>query len=140
MKYMGIDYGTKRIGIAISDESGKFAFPKVIVSSGKQALVDIVNLIQSEQVGQVILLEIQLMPWEIEMRLWRILMCLLSSFAKLTGLPIGFMDERFSSTAVRSFDFEKPIANTRGNARPTDHIDDRAAAVMLQRYLDKLHP
>ena len=54
MKYMGIDYGTKRIGVAISDESGKFAFPKVIVSSGARALADIVNLIEQEGVEQII--------------------------------------------------------------------------------------
>ena len=28
---LGIDYGDKRIGIAISDEEGKFAFPKLVV-------------------------------------------------------------------------------------------------------------
>ena len=31
MKFLGIDYGTKRIGVAISDENGVLAFPKKIV-------------------------------------------------------------------------------------------------------------
>jgi putative Holliday junction resolvase len=136
MKYMGIDYGTKRIGIAISDESGKFAFPKVIVSSGKQALSDIVNLIQSEEIGQIIVGN-SVDSSGNRNAIMEDVDVFIEQLHKLTGVPIGFMDERFSSTAVRSFDFEKPIANTRGNSRPIDHIDDRAAAIMLQRYLDK---
>jgi RNase H-fold protein (predicted Holliday junction resolvase) len=29
-KYLGIDYGEKRVGIAVSDNEGKVAFPKVV--------------------------------------------------------------------------------------------------------------
>ena len=136
MKYMGIDYGTKRVGIAVSDESGKFAFPKTIVSSGKQALTDIINLIQEEGVEQIIVGN-SLDASGNRNAIMEDVDVFIEQLHKLTGLPVGFMDERFSSTAVRAFDFEKPIANTRGNSRPTDHIDDRAAAIMLQRYLDK---
>jgi putative Holliday junction resolvase len=136
MKYMGIDYGTKRIGVAISDESGKFAFPKIIVSSGKQALSDIIALIQEEGVEQVIVGNSLDMSGN-RNAIMEDVDVFVEQLHKLTGLPVGFMDERYSSSAIRAFDFEKPIANTRGNSRPTDHIDDRAAAIMLQRYLDK---
>ena len=139
MKYMGIDYGTKRIGVAISDESGKFAFPKVIVSSGARALADIVNLIEQEGVEQIIVGN-SIDAMGNRNSIMEDVEVFIEQLHSLTGLPIGFMDERFSSTAVRSFDFEKPIANTRGNSRPTDHIDDRAAAIMLQRYLDRNTP
>lgn len=133
---MGIDYGTKRIGVAISDESGKFAFPKIIVSSGKQALSDIIALIQEEGVEQVIVGNSLDMSGN-RNAIMEDVDVFVEQLHKLTGLPVGFMDERYSSSAIRAFDFEKPIANTRGNSRPTDHIDDRAAAIMLQRYLDK---
>ena len=33
MRILGLDYGTKRIGIAISDDGGTLAFPKVILSN-----------------------------------------------------------------------------------------------------------
>ena len=33
MKIMGIDYGTKRIGIAFSDDSGSVAFPAEVISN-----------------------------------------------------------------------------------------------------------
>lgn len=32
-RYLGIDYGDKRIGVAISDEEGKFAFPKGVIEN-----------------------------------------------------------------------------------------------------------
>lgn len=133
---MGIDYGTKRIGVAVSDESGKFAFPKIIVSSGKQALSDIVNLIQSENIERIIVGNSLDMAGN-RNAIMEDVDVFIEQLYKLTQVPIALSDERYSSTAVRSFDFEKPIANTRGNSRPKDHIDDRAAAVMLQRYLDK---
>ena len=37
MRYLGIDYGTKKIGVALSDEKGKMAFPySVVVNSGRE--------------------------------------------------------------------------------------------------------
>lgn len=133
---MGIDYGTKRIGLALSDESGTLAFPKKIVSTGKQALADILDIITTEQVEQIVVGN-SLDNGGTRNSIMEDVDVFVEQLHKLTGIPVGFMDERFSSTAVRAFNFEKPIANTRGNSRPTDHIDDRAAAVMLQRYLDR---
>ena len=133
---MGIDYGTKRIGVAISDESGSFAFPKTIVQSGVKTLVEIIDLIHRESVGKIVV-GYSVDQSGMRNRVMEDIDAFIEELHKLTNLPIELMDERFSSMAVRAFDFEKPIANTRGNHRPVDHIDDRAAAVMLQRYLDK---
>ncbi|OHA83925.1 MAG: hypothetical protein A2937_03230 [Candidatus Yonathbacteria bacterium RIFCSPLOWO2_01_FULL_47_33b] len=33
MRYLGIDYGTKRVGVAVSDEGGTMAFPYAILES-----------------------------------------------------------------------------------------------------------
>ncbi len=136
MKYLGIDYGTKKIGIAISDESGAFAFPKEIVPSGIAALRAIVEMVVSEGVQKIIVGNSLTSSGERNV-LMEDIDAFIEELHKLTGLPVILSDERFSSTAVRAFDFEKPIANTRGNSRPTDPIDHRAAAIMLQRHLDK---
>jgi molecular chaperone DnaK (HSP70) len=34
MKYLGIDYGTKRIGVAVSDDTGSIAFPLAVIPAG----------------------------------------------------------------------------------------------------------
>ncbi|MBI2055652.1 MAG: Holliday junction resolvase RuvX, partial [Candidatus Sungbacteria bacterium] len=49
MRYMGIDYGAKRIGLALSDEQGFIAFPYAAVEN----LDDICAVIKKERVGAV---------------------------------------------------------------------------------------
>ena len=46
MKFLGIDYGTKRIGLALSDEDGKLAFPKETLKNDGDALNIVVDLIK----------------------------------------------------------------------------------------------
>ena len=36
MRKMGIDYGTKRVGIALSDEAGLMAFPEVVLENNDE--------------------------------------------------------------------------------------------------------
>ena len=44
MRFLGIDYGTKRIGVAISDEKGILAFPKEIVLNDPNTLKKLAKL------------------------------------------------------------------------------------------------
>ena len=45
MRYLGIDYGSKRIGLSISDEEGRMAFPHSVVENDSHALENISNII-----------------------------------------------------------------------------------------------
>ncbi len=140
MKYLGIDYGTKRIGLAISDESGMMAFPRGILDGAKQgqvALAEILDTIKAEDIHEIVIGK------SLDTAGGRnLIMDDIDVFAeelhKLSGLPVHLHDERFSSFAARAFDFSKSDsnANHRKNHDRVEHIDDRAAAVMLQRYLD----
>ncbi|MDI9355274.1 MAG: Holliday junction resolvase RuvX [Cyanobium sp. MAG06] len=53
MKYLGVDYGSKRVGIAESDEGGKIAFPITIVDN-KTALADCLELIKALNIHTVV--------------------------------------------------------------------------------------
>ena len=55
MKRIGIDFGTKKIGIAVSDESGQMAFPHEVVPNNKDFMSYIEKLIQSRQVEEVVI-------------------------------------------------------------------------------------
>lgn len=136
MKIMGIDYGTKRIGIAMSDESGAFAFPKQVIVSGEKALAEIITIIDQEQVKKIVVGN-SLDSVGVRNAIMEDVDAFVEELHKLTGLPIELSDERFSSSAIRAFDWEKPVATPHRTERNTDPIDDRAAAIMLQRYLDK---
>lgn len=51
---MGIDYGTKRVGVALTDESGSVAFPKATLPNDKTLMRDLSSLIQDMGVKLVV--------------------------------------------------------------------------------------
>ncbi len=55
MKYIGIDYGTKKIGIALSDENGTMGFPHSIVPTTSRTVAELTELIKAEDVGEVVI-------------------------------------------------------------------------------------
>jgi putative Holliday junction resolvase len=124
MKYLGIDHGTKRIGIALSDDSGKIAFPARIIASGKKAFKEIEMLCRKEKVGQVVIG----LPKGADRRetdqTGKV-----RAFAKVLkqkiALPVAFQDELLTTRIARSLPFAKK------------EVDASSAALTLQAYLDK---
>ncbi len=55
MRILGIDYGTKRIGIAVSDESRKFALPVVVVKNSDIALKEIIEIARQYEVKEMVI-------------------------------------------------------------------------------------
>ena len=72
MKYLGIDYGTKRIGIAISDDTGTLAFPLTTVFANPQALQTIHALLKENRIEKIIIGESRNFRGE-KMRWWKTL-------------------------------------------------------------------
>ena len=54
-KYLGIDYGLKRIGIAVSDENNKYSFSRDYILNDDKTLNKIISLIKDESVSIVVL-------------------------------------------------------------------------------------
>ena len=59
MKYLGIDYGEKRVGIAVSDAEGKVAFPKVVLENSKELIEKIKELCEEFSIAVLNLLIIK---------------------------------------------------------------------------------
>ena len=55
MRILGIDYGSKRVGVALSDETGRFAMPLLVVKNGKSLLEEIVGLAKTNEVKEIVL-------------------------------------------------------------------------------------
>jgi len=55
MRYMGIDFGTKRVGVSLSDEGGIMAFPHSVVPNDTKLLDALCALAQKEGVGAIVL-------------------------------------------------------------------------------------
>src|SRR5277367_2568238 len=54
MKYLGIDYGGKRVGIAVSDAAGMIAFPRTTVPNDGGLIAHIQTVIQEEHVDSIV--------------------------------------------------------------------------------------
>jgi len=54
MRILGIDYGTKRIGVAVSDESGKFALPGVVVKNSDVALKEVIEIARQHEAKEIV--------------------------------------------------------------------------------------
>ena len=55
MHYMGIDYGEKKLGIAVSDENAKMAFPKTIIKNDAELIMMIGKICKEENIGTIII-------------------------------------------------------------------------------------
>ncbi len=129
---LGIDYGEKRIGIALSDPLGytSQAFP--FIPNTSHSISEIHKFCNENNVSIIILgLPLHLNGSESESSKK------VRSFAKeledTCQLPVKFWDERLSSMAVERHLIE---ANVSRKKRKTI-IDSQAAAFILQGYLDQ---
>lgn len=140
MKYMGIDYGTKRVGVALSDDGGTIAFPKYVLKNSATLLGELVELIESEGVEELVVGK-SIDQGGNRNELMDDIDAFVEALQQLSGKPAHMEDERFTSHFLKSFDFtksiEKPISRERLQKRFQPVDDSHAAASILQRFLDK---
>jgi putative Holliday junction resolvase len=55
MRKMGIDYGTKRVGVAFTDDMGLMAFPHDTFKNDSELLKTLVALIEEKEVGEIVI-------------------------------------------------------------------------------------
>lgn len=129
-RHLGIDYGTKRCGLAISDGIGLTARPLEVVS--RDDVVDrVVAAVGEYDVGAIIIgLPTALGGHEGESAEGA--RELGDEIAEVTHLEIEYVDERFTSRLAESSLLESGMK--RRDRRET--VDKVAAAIILQTYLD----
>lgn len=136
MRTLGIDYGSKRIGLALSDEAGIIAHPFMIIENNRDAVVVLQKICVEEGVTNIVVGKSINHDGEGNAinAVSRVFAHELGDAAKL---PVEFVHEGFSSfEAARIGRIEKPIANPHRREYDTGAHDDKAAAIILQRYLD----
>jgi putative Holliday junction resolvase len=128
-----IDYGTVRIGLALSDPDRKIAFPLATYErrTKEKDAVFFRDTIEKEEVGQVVVgLPIHLDGRESEKS--REAREFADWLRETTGLPIAFADERFSSVQAESALWTAGLTHKRRK----DRRDRVAAQMVLQTFLD----
>jgi putative holliday junction resolvase len=132
-RWMAVDWGERRIGLAVSDPSGTIATPAgaIVRRAGKRApIAELVRRAESLEARAIVMGlpldgEGEDTPRATECRR------VASELARRTKLPVALLDERFTTaTALRAI--HEMGGSTRG--RKSD-VDALAAAVLLQQAL-----
>lgn len=143
MKFLGIDFGTKRIGVAVSDENATLSFPKEIVLNDADTLENIARIIKKENIKEIVIGESVDFSGKLNALSARIEVFILEMKEKF-NLPIHKQKEFLTSVEARKSqktkaDFNAPQSHSRVKQIKSGRIDASAAALILQRYLDRMN-
>jgi putative holliday junction resolvase len=133
MRVLGLDLGSKRIGIAISDPDANIAFPEgTLRSAGRKAdLAAVCALIREREIGRVVIG----LPRHMDGRKGPEALAA-EAFAKAlheaTGLPVDTLDERWTSAEAER------VLRSQGHdgRRRRELVDSVAASIILRTWLD----
>lgn len=123
MRYIGIDYGTKKIGIAVSDERGVMAFPLSVVPNDHNKTL--FETIRAENPSAVVIGESKNLAGD-DNTLAESVRELVTDITLEFGLPVHLVPEHFTSVEAKR-NTKKALA------------DASAAALLLQGFLDTQH-
>lgn len=136
-RILALDYGEKRIGVAVSDPTRTIAAPLTTLKrrAGKRPpWAEIVRLVQEQEAGELVVgLPLDLAgregPWAAEVRVFG------EELARRTGLAVHWEDERLSS--VEAERVIRGMGLKKSKREEKERVDATAAALILRSYLDR---
>jgi putative Holliday junction resolvase len=136
MRYIGIDLGTRRIGLAFGDELG-VATPLAALTAAdpgerRSALLQVIRDRRADEIviGHPLNMDDTVGPKAKEAELFA------AQLSTELGKPVHLVDERLTS-----YEAESSIAKSKRRAvRASGIIDSRAATLILQDYLNQIFP
>jgi putative Holliday junction resolvase len=133
MRIMGLDYGTVRIGVAISDPSCIIAQPKDYIDAEprKKCLETIAEICRESQISQIVIGLPKHMNGD-EGDSAKAARLLGTAIAEFTHVDVDYLDERLTTVSANHVLTER---NMKAPAKK-EKIDSVAAAIILQNYLD----
>ncbi|MBL7045132.1 MAG: Holliday junction resolvase RuvX [Parcubacteria group bacterium] len=123
-RILGIDFGTKKVGIAVSDEGGNFALPKIVLPNDKDLVYNVKSIIEEENINEIVIGESVNYKGE-ENLVMKDTKDFVEKLKEFSDALVTFEPEFLTSSQVR---------NTQGESKM---IDASAAALILQSFLDK---
>lgn len=127
-RFLGIDFGTKRIGLSISDENKMLAFPKEIILNDKNFWMRLIEVVKEEKICEIVVGEStdfsgQSNPVDEHIKAF------ILELEEKIGLPVHKQKEFMTSVEARRHKDE--------TKQHSNKVDASAAALILQRYLDR---
>ena len=123
MRILGIDYGSKRVGIAVSDEAGRFALPVIVLKNSPKLVQEISDFARKNETAEIVLGESKnykgkpnaIMPESLNLK----------KDLESAGFTVHFEPEFMTSENAERFQGKNAM------------LDASAAALILQSFLDK---
>ena len=134
MRYLALDVGDERIGLALSDAEALIARPLGIVArvKGPASFHHIARLVAEHGIGGIVV-GLPLLPDGSEGKQVRSTKAYVRGLQKHVSLPITYWDER--NTTMRAHEILDEVGAR--TSRRKGYVDDVAAAVILQGFLDE---
>ena len=139
-RVMGIDYGSVRIGISVSDETNTIAFGKDVIANDKNCLAKISLFIKEYSIGKIILgyplslggnrsaQTLKVEEFEVTLKNY------LNTSFREGSVNVIRWDERFTSKMALDSMFESGMKKKKRQLK--SNLDIISAALLLQSYLD----
>jgi putative holliday junction resolvase len=124
MRILGIDYGTKRVGLALTDEDGRMGFPLMVVPNDSKLLSVITGVIEDKAVGEMVIGQ-SLGKDGSPNKIMAGIESLVTDLTLALPIPIHFEPEHYSTQAA---------LRLQGRNEMTDAA---AAALLLNSYLER---
>jgi putative Holliday junction resolvase len=133
MRILAVDHGEKRIGLAISDSTGTIANPLKVIQHISRAIdaAQVADIAAQNQTGLIVIgqsFDDDGKPNLAGRRAGRFADMLKTQ----TQIPIVMWDESFSTQSARSARIEMGVSRKKRSG----HLDELAATIILQTYLD----
>jgi putative Holliday junction resolvase len=131
MRYLAIDYGTKRTGLAICDPTETIVSPLAVLQSKKRLVEKISELIETENIGAIVL-GLPLNMDNSQGPQARLALKFAEQLRRNLKIPVYLQDERLSSFAAK----EKLSSSSFKRSEVTERLDAVAAAEILEAFLE----
>lgn len=133
MRYIGIDYGTKKVGIALSDENGTMGFPHAILPNDPSLLSAVSAIIAEKEVGAAVMGESIAFDGS-ENPVAHEAKAFASRLTDATGIAVSWEPETLTTREARRM--HEPAEKTR-KPSSKEAVDDSAAALILTSFLSR---
>lgn len=122
-KYLGIDYGTKRIGFALADEETRLATPHAVYPASEDIVERILDLCREQKITRIVVgvplnFQMQSTPQT------RLTLQFVEKLRQVVSCPVETENEIFTSKISR--------------AAGSKHIDASSATLILQGWMDRV--
>jgi len=144
MSFLGLDYGAKRWGLSFGDELGlALPLPAAVATEAEQRFAQVAREIAARKISELVVGYPYNMDGTAGFKA-REVDAFIAELERRFKLPVHRTDERLTSHAAASQSRAKPGKRPRTAAahqadRATGELDSRAAAIILQDFLDARH-